>query len=149
MYVPAASTPADVMLQQLRSSIKQNSQDFKALKSALKSNDLAAATQAYNNLQQDIQNASQATGGQSLFDPDSPIGKDFQALGDALKSGDVSAAKQAFAAFRNDIKHAAHVAHARHHVDNDGDGDDGGTGTVPTTPTPTTASGGVTLDATA
>ncbi len=125
-YVPATPTGTDPLLEQLRSDIQQNSQDFKALKSSLKSNDLAGATQAFNTLQQDIQNASQTAGGQSLFDSNSPIGKDFSALGKALQSGDLSGAKQAFAAFRQDMKRAGHAARAQQQPSaNDGDGDDG------------------------
>jgi hypothetical protein len=110
----------------MRSDIKQNSQDFKALKTAFNSNDLAGATQAFTTLQQDIQKASQAAGGKGPFAANSPIGKDFQALGDALKSGDVSAAKQAFATFTQDIKSAGRTARAGHHTAaKDGDADDG------------------------
>jgi hypothetical protein len=152
-YLPAPTAATDPLLHRMRSEIKQNSQDFKALRTALHSNDLAAATQAFASLQQDIQKASLATGGKSLFDPASPIGKDFQALGDALKSGDISAAKAAFATFKKDIKHAGHAAraHHHHHAANDGDADDGvqspaatATGTTPTSP----AAGGA-LNATA
>src|ERR1035437_2626249 len=114
-YVPAATTPTDSALTQMRSDIKQNSQDFKALKTALNSNDLAGATQAFATLQQDIQKASSATGGKSPFDPNSPIGKDFQALGNALQSGDITAAKQAFSTFKQDIKSAGHAARTHHH----------------------------------
>lgn len=129
-YVPAASTSTDSTLAELRSSIKQNSQDFKALKSALKSNDLAGATQAFAAVQQDIQKASSSAGGKGPFDPNSPIGKDFQAIGAALKSGDLSAAKQAFASFKQDIKSAGHAARAQNLQvaggANDGDADEGG-----------------------
>ena len=97
----------------LRNAIRQNSQDFKALKAALSSNDPAAASQAFATVQKDIQSASQAAGGVSPFDPTSPIGKDFQALGEALKSGDIAGAKQAFAAFRHDIRAAGRVARSQ------------------------------------
>ncbi len=140
-YVPAPATTTDTagsLLAQMRSEIKQNSQDFKALKGTLNSNDLAGATRAFATLQQDIQNASQAAGGKSPFDPSSPIGKDFQAIGDALKSGDVSAAKQAFATFRQDIKSAGRTARVHHQAVNDGDADDTGSSSS------TTASNGAT-----
>ncbi len=114
-YVPPAASPSDALLQQLRSDIKQNTQDFKAIDTALSSNDLTGATQAYNTAVQDIQNASQAAGGKSPFDPNSPIGKDFAAIGAALKSGDVSAAKTAFATFRQDMKSAGRAGHGHHH----------------------------------
>jgi TolA-binding protein len=143
-YVPMAASTASPSIDQMRKDIKQNSQDFKALKNALKSNDLAGATQAFATLQQDIQKASQAAGGQSPFDPSSPIGKDFQALGDALQSGDLSAAKKAFATFRQDIKSAGHAARAHHHhrADNDGDADDGVQGSATTATDTETASSG-------
>jgi hypothetical protein len=81
-------------------------------KSALNSNGLTSATQAFASLQQDIQTASQAAGGKSPFDSNSPFGQDFPAVGHALNSGDLSAAKQAFAAFRQDIKTAGRSARA-------------------------------------
>ena len=109
--VPPESS-ADPVISQMRSDIKQNSQDFQALKSALKLNDPAGAMQAFTTLQQDIQAASHAAGGKSPFDSNSPIGKDFQAVGNALKSGDLSAAKQSFATFRQDIKSAGRTARA-------------------------------------
>jgi hypothetical protein len=105
-YVPATQTTTDPAIAQMRAELKQNSSDFKSLKTALQSNDLASATSAFATLSQDIQKASASNGGKSPFDPNSPIGKDFQAIGTALQSGDVSAAKQAFAAFRHDIKSA-------------------------------------------
>lgn len=141
-FVPAASTTTDSALTQMRSEIKQNSQDFKALKNALNASDLTGATQTFATLQQDIQKASSAAGGKSPFDPNSSIGKDFQALGNALQSGDISAAKQAFATFNQDIKSAGHAARAQHIQTaggaNDGDADDGGSSpgnTATTTPT--------------
>jgi hypothetical protein len=114
-YVPPTLSTTEPLISQMRSDIKQNSQDFKALRSALNSNDLTGATQSFTNLQQDIQTASQTAGGKSPFDPNRPIGKDFKALGDALKSGDIRAAKQAFTAFKYDIKSAGSAARAHHH----------------------------------
>jgi predicted small secreted protein len=144
-FVPAASSTTDSALTQMRSEIKQNSQDFKALKSALNASDLAGATQAFATLQQDIQKASSSAGGKSPFDPNSPIGKDFQALGNALQSGDISAAKQAFATFKQDIKSAGHAARAQHAQatsgTNDGDADDGGSSPGSTATTTQTAGG--------
>jgi len=113
-YVPSPATSAESVTREMRSEIQQNSQDFKALKTALNSNDLAGATQAFATLQQDITAASTATGGKSPFDATSPIGKDFQAIGAALKSGDLSAAKQAFTTFKVDIKAAGRAARSHH-----------------------------------
>ena len=109
-YTPPASSTSDLMISQMRLAIKQNTQDFKALKGSLGSNDLAGAKQAYQAVQQDIQKASKAAGGKSPFDPNSPIGKDFKAIGDALSSGDLASAQKAFSAFRQDIRAAGHVA---------------------------------------
>lgn len=137
-YVPTAtaaiSTTADLVAQ-MRSDLKHNSQDFKALKTALNANDLAGATQAFSTLQKDIQKASSAADGASPFDPNSPIGKSFQAIGNALQSGDLTTAKQAFASFKQDIKSAGRTARA-HRVQsannpNDGDADDGGVSANP------------------
>lgn len=124
-YVPSPESNQDPAVHQMRANIKQNSQDFKALKTALQANDMTAAAQAFAALQQDIQKASKDAGGKSPFDPESPIGKDFQALGEAIKSGDASAAKQAFATFRHDIQRAGHMARAHRHQDStDGDAND-------------------------
>ncbi len=114
MVPPVGSTGYD-LLQQLRSTIKQNTQDFKSLGAALNGNDLSAATQAFASAQTDIQTASQAAGGTSPFDPNSPIGKDFQAIGDALNKGDLAGAKQAYTTFKQDMRSAGRAARARHH----------------------------------
>jgi hypothetical protein len=97
---------------QARSSIQQQSQNFKALTGALQSGDLAGAQGAYATLQQQIQSASQSTGGTSLFNGSSSIGKDFKAIGSALQSGDVSGAQSALASFKQDIKAARHHRHS-------------------------------------
>jgi hypothetical protein len=114
-YVPPANSPAEFSVEAIRSSIRQNSQDFKALKSALSTNNLEAATTAFTSLQQDIQSASQSAGGKSPFSPNSPIGQDFQALGSALQSGNLAQAQQAFAQFRQDIRSAGHQARLQSH----------------------------------
>jgi hypothetical protein len=130
-YVPATTTsPTESLLAQMRSAIKQNSQDFKALKTALNSNDPTGASQAFTTLQQDIEKATSTAGGVSPFDPNSPIGKDFKAIGGALQSGDLATAKQAFASFKQDIKQAGRAARAQNAQTtsgaNDGDSDDRG-----------------------
>jgi len=146
-YIPAstavtASSTTESVLTQMRSDLKQNSQDFKALKTALNSNDLSSATQAFSTLQKDIQKASSAAGGVSPFDPNSPIGKDFKAIGDALQSGDLSTAKQAFASFKQDIKQAgraarSHSAQAANGTsDSDGDTDGASTSTATNSSSP-------------
>lgn len=108
-----AAGDASSLVAALRNTIKQNSQDFRALKVALNSNDPTAASQAFATVQKDIQSASQAAGGVSPFDPASPIGKDFQAVGNALQTGDLAGARQAFAAFRQDIRAAGQAARSQ------------------------------------
>ena len=110
-YIP--SSASDSMVSQMRSDIQQSSQNFGDLSSALNSNSLKGATQAYASLQQIIQNVSSSFGGRSPFDPNSPIGNDFKAIGAALQSGDLSGAKKAFAAFNTDIKIAGRTARAK------------------------------------
>lgn len=137
-YTPATNTgttASDSAMAQVRSAIKQNSQDFKALKTALNSNDLSSATQAFSTLQKDIQKAASAAGGVSPFDPNSPIGKDFKAIGDALQSGDLSTAKQAFASFKQDIKQAGRAARAQSSHAATGTSDDDTNGTATSTAT--------------
>jgi hypothetical protein len=117
-YVPAA----DDQLAAMRADIKQRSQDFKDLRAALSSGNLANAQKAFGVLSQDIQKAS-TSAGQSLFDPNSPIGKDFQSISKALQDGDLSSAKQAFQAFTHDIRNAHRLRSQA--ASNDGDSDDG------------------------
>ena len=148
----ANTSATDSAVAQMRSDIRQNSQDFRSLKGALNSNHLAGATQAFATLQQDIQKASASAGGKSPFAPNSPIGKDFQALGSALQSGDLSGAKQAFASFKKDIKIAGRTARAQSLQAASGTSDGDSSGDGPTaSPNPTTdlsATGG-TLNTTA
>jgi hypothetical protein len=143
-YVPTAGTDTsatDSVVAQMRSDLQQNSQDFKALKSALNANDLTGATQAYTTLQQAIQTASASAGGQSPFSANSPIGKDFQAIGSALQAGDLTAAKQAFTAFKSDIKSAGRAARAQTLAGvggvSDSDGDADGSSPGPANPSAT------------
>jgi hypothetical protein len=140
-YVPASSSGAsstESVVAQMRSNLQQNSQDFASLKSALISNNLTGATQAFTTLQQDLQSASSSAGGKSPFSPNSAIRKDYQAISKALQSGDLPGAKQAFAAFKADIKRAGRAARAQNvqaaSSTNDGDADEGAQGSVgPTT----------------
>jgi hypothetical protein len=120
-YVP----PPGDQLAALRADIKQNSEDFKALRTALRGGNLSDSLNAYGSLSQDIQNASRIAG-QSLFATNSPIGKDFKAIGQALQSGDLSGAKQAFQAFARDVR-TAHRARQPVSPINDGDSDEAST----------------------
>jgi len=94
-------------LSQARTDIQQNSQNFKSLRDALQSGDLASAQSAYSTLQKQIQSASQSVG-QNLFDSKSSIGKDFQALGTSLQTGNLSGAQKDFNTFRQDLRTARH-----------------------------------------
>ena len=130
-YVPPATVSTataitNSLVTQMRSDIKHNSQDFRALKTALNANDLAGANQAFTTLQKDMQKASSAANGASPFDPNGPIGKSFQAIGDALQSGDLTTAKQALASFKQGIRMAGHTTKAQQ-VQSANDTDDGGT----------------------
>lgn len=109
-YSPVSTPAVDPEVVALRTEIRKNSQDFKSLKSAFASDDLAGAQKAFQTLQQDIQTGSTATGGKSPFSAGSPIGKDFEAIGAALKTGDLAAAKQAFLDFRQDMRAAGRAS---------------------------------------
>ncbi len=147
-YVPPNASTTATAFSEMRNQIKQNSQDFKSLKTALGGNDLAGATQAFATLQSDIQNVSTAAGGKSPFDPSSPIGKDFAAIGDALKTGDIASAQKAFAAFRQDIKSAGHTARTHHHHAHSASGDSSASSATSTSTTTAAGTGSI-LDASA
>jgi hypothetical protein len=88
---------------QIQTDLQLNSKDFKALKAALKANDLPAASRAFAALQQDFQNIAPTAGVPNPLDPTTQAGKDFQALGAALNAGNLTAAQQSLAAFRQDM----------------------------------------------
>ncbi len=127
-----------VPTREVSAGLKQQFQDFKALRKALKSGDVDAAQKAYDALQKDIQ-ANAKAGGKNPFDPNTQAGKDLAAIGTALQAKDLDAAKSAFRALHQDLRppqggveHGGR-AHGRHHPDNDGDADDqngGSTGTA-------------------
>lgn len=98
-----ANASLNTLFTQIQNDIQLNSKDFKALKTALKANDLTGASQAYAALQQDFQNIPTVAGVQSPLDPSTTVGKDFKALGDALKAGNAAAAQQALGAFQHDM----------------------------------------------
>src|SRR5664280_393361 len=82
----------------IQSSFKKQSQDFKALQSALQSGDLTSAQQAFASLQKDRPNSTQAAATTSnASGQNSPLANDFQALQTALQTGDISSAQSAFA----------------------------------------------------
>lgn len=118
---------------QWSAAMKQERQDFKALRDALKSGDTAAAQQAYDTLKKDLQsNGNSSPLAKQLLDPNSSLGKDFAAIGQALQSKDSNAAQNAFASLQKDFQslrgnHGPGGAQKAHrHPDNDGDADDVG-----------------------
>ena len=119
-YMAPKSSEADTAVIALRSTIKQNTQDFKALRNALASNNVKLAAEAFANLQSDIQKASIAAGGKSPFDSKSPIAAKLQAVGKSLSEGDLAGAQESFAAFRQEMRSAGRVAyrHSQSNVEN-------------------------------
>jgi hypothetical protein len=97
------SASANTLFAQIQNDIQINSKDFKALKAALKTNNLTAANQAYTALQQDFQNIPTVAGVQSPLDPSTAVGKDFKALGTALQTGNLASAQSALATFQQDM----------------------------------------------
>lgn len=121
-----SSTPAAYPESQ-PSEFKQRMQDFKALKTALQSGDLAAAQKAFAAVQQDVKPSTPPAGSTTPAGtaPANQWSTDFQAIGSALQSGDITGAQKAFATLRQDMQ-AAHQAqgsrghrHHHHHVNND------------------------------
>jgi hypothetical protein len=79
---------------------KERAAEVKQLSEALKSGDLAAAQQDYNNI---------VALGNNLLHKDNPYlradrGLDFNAIGGALQNGDLAGARQAFAALESTYK---------------------------------------------
>jgi len=86
--------------------------DFKALSSALQSNDLTGAQQDFAALQQDAPVFAQALSGAQNTATASPVG-DLKALSSALQSNDLTGAQSAVAAFKQDA--STSVAGVPHH----------------------------------
>ena len=89
----------------MQAAFKQLRQDFKALSSAMKNNDLAGAQKAYAAIQLDQSGLPNK--------PNDQVSADFANLGSALQSGDMSKAQQAFATLQKDGKSLHHGHH--HH----------------------------------
>lgn len=90
---PATASKANF----LHEYFKERTAEVQQLKEALKSGDLSAAQQAYNNV---------VALGNTVLHRDNPYfrsdrGLDFNAIGGALQNGDLSGAKQAFAALQS------------------------------------------------
>src|SRR6185369_8169811 len=93
----------------VQNNFKKPFEDLKALKSALKSGDLAAAKAAFATFTKDIQKPAGSTpsGDSSPAAPSaaaSSVANDLKSLEAALNSGDISAAQQAFASLQTDTR---------------------------------------------
>ena len=100
-----APTP-DPAIAGMRATVQQQTYSLRSLNISLRNDDLPGAQAAYANLQQTIQNVSQANGGKSVFDANSTVATDFQNLGSALQLGNLSDAQTAFATLRQDMRAA-------------------------------------------
>lgn len=121
---------------------RQRFKDFKALRAAIKSGDVAAAQKAFETLKKDLEAAPNDANAKKLLDPTTSVGKDFASLADALKAGQLDGIQKAFSAFQQDLRaERGHRAHGHRHPDNDGDGDDtGGAAKAVNSATPRAAS---------
>jgi hypothetical protein len=93
---------------------QQKSSDFSSLASALGSNNLTGAQNAFATLQKDAQSASATQTSSSATQQTSALQQvksDAQTLATALGSGNLGAAQQAFATLKQDSA----TAHAGHH----------------------------------
>ena len=97
-----------------KNSLQQRSSDFSSLASALSTNNLSSAQNAFSALQKDAQSIP-ATQGSSQATTQSlqQVQSDARALAASLASGNVGAAQKAFATLKQDST-KAHL-HAHHH----------------------------------
>ena len=97
-----------------QSPFQQQRDYFSQLQQSLGSGDLTGAQQAFNSLQQLVQNGQAKNGGQG--GGNSTLQNDFAALGQALQSGDTTAAQKAFATLQQDLQKVRQAHHHhRHH----------------------------------
>ena len=94
------STTTTTPLTSRQTYFKERAAEVKQLSEALKSGDLAAAQQDYNNI---------VALGNNVLHKDNPYlrtdrGLDFNAIGGALQNGDLAGAQQAFAALESTYK---------------------------------------------
>ena len=122
MSITAVDSNSTEQTPAMQAAFKQMRQNFKALSSAMKNNDLAGAQKAYAAIQQDQGNMPNKPNNTTLT-------TDMANLGSALQSGDMAKAQQAFATLQQDGKSLHHGHH--HH---------GGGGTA--APAPATATTG-------
>jgi hypothetical protein len=98
--LPPSSANTPTPKTNLQTYFKERTAEVKQLNQALKSGDLAAAQQDYNNI---------VALGNNVIHRDNPFfrsdrGLDFNAIGGALQNGDLAGAKQAFAALQSTYK---------------------------------------------
>jgi hypothetical protein len=93
MSVSAVSGTTTASQNAIPSGARQLIQDFQALSSALQSNDLSSAQQAFGAVQKDIQNVAQGESPAQVLGQNTPLGQDFQALQNALQSNNLSGAQ--------------------------------------------------------
>jgi DNA-binding FadR family transcriptional regulator len=155
MSVSSVSSNSSLTQTDWRSLMKQWTQDFKQLSSALQDGDLAGAQKAFKalqQLQQSTQPGSQSSNGQPASSGNNPIQNDFATLGQALSSGDLSGAQGAFSQLQTDMQAAgangasggvqsAHHGHHHHgHVSSASDSDSDSTTADQTASTSSAAS---------
>ena len=139
MSVERVSSGMNAFMEYWRSQIQRGRQDFRQLSNALQSGDLAAAQQAFTDLQavtpgfgppaepaSSPDAAAAAANGASNSsasttapaDPREVVKSDVAALGTALQSGDLAGAKTAFAKLQQDMQSLkdAHHPHKHHHA---------------------------------
>lgn len=126
MNVSDVNSASSAYAPQFQSQFKQRAMDFKAVGSALQSDDLAGAQTAFASLQKDLGTAAAGK------NPDSQAAKDLDALKNALQAGDISGAQQAFATMRQDLQKTHKSGHGHHHhAGNATGGMDAASGVVP------------------
>ena len=131
MSLSAVSTTSPFATSGLQTDYKKARADFKALSSALQSNDLGGAQQDFAALQQDAPVFAQALSNAQTTSTASPV-SDLKSLSSALQSNDLTGAQSALAALKQDVSTTAGVGHHhRHHHY--------GAGSSSTTPTSGTA----------
>ena len=115
MSLSAVSSASPFATSGLQTDYKKARADFKALSSALQSNDLTGAQQDFAALQQDAPVFAQALSNAQTTSTASPV-SDLKSLSSALQSNDLTGAQSALAALKQDVSTTAGVGHHhRHH----------------------------------
>ena len=112
MSVSAVSSSSPLATSGLQTDYQKARADFKALSSALQSNDLAGAQQDFAALQQDAPVFAQALSNAQSTSTAASAG-DLKSLASALQSNDLTGAQSAVAAFKQDA--STSVAGVPHH----------------------------------